>query len=130
MSFWIGGFDGIVFTGDTAAALSGATIDNGDWFFDLTNRADALAGTSLLTLSSANFESDTINVSFADDTQAQGGWNIATVAEAFSGTTFDIEIGGSEIASGLAYNQQIATGDYTGWGFDLDDGVLKFKNLA
>ena len=66
----------------------------------------------------------------ADDAQAQGGWNIATVAEAFSGTTFNVEVGGEAIASGLAYNQQIASGDYAGWGFDLESGVLKFKNLA
>ena len=130
MSFWIGGFDGIVFTGDTAAALSGATIDNGDWFSDLTNRADALAGTSLLTWDEGSFENDSIKVSFADDTQAQGGWNIVTDVGTFSGTTFCVEIGGTEIASGLNYSQQIASGDYAGWGFELESGVLKFKQLA
>ena len=128
----IGGFDGITFDGATAMELTTATADvsNGAWEFDLTDRANTLAGTSLLTWSGANFENDTIKVSFADDTQAQGGWNIATVAEAFSGTTFDLEIGGSEIATGLNYSQQISDGDYQGWGFELESGVLKFKNLA
>jgi len=111
---------------DTAAT----DVSNGAWEFDLTDRAEALAGTSLLTWSGADFENDTIKVSFADDAQAQSGWNIATVAEAFSGTTFNVEVGGAEIATGLAYNQQIASGDYQGWGFDLESGVLKFKQLA
>ena len=128
----IGGFDGIAFNDGTAMTLATAADDvsNTAWEFDLTDRASTLAGTSLLTWSSASFVDDTIKVTFADDTQAQGGWNIATVAEAFSGTTFDVKVGGAEIATGLAYNQQIASGDYAGWGFDLESGVLKFKNLA
>ena len=128
----IGGFNGITFDGATAMELTTATADvsNGAWEFDLTDRADTLAGTSLLTWSGASFENDTIKVTFADDTQAQGGWNIAAVAEAFGGTTFEVEIGGTEIASGLNYSQQIADGDYAGWGFELESGVLKFKQLA
>ena len=46
------------------------------------------------------------------------------------GTTFNVEVDGTEIASGLAYGGQIASGDYAGWGFELESGVLKFKNLA
>lgn len=128
----IGGFVSVTFSGATAMTLATAAADvsNGAWNFDLTDRASSLAGTSLLTWSTADFENDTVRVSFADDAQAQGGWNIAAVAEAFSGTTFDIEVGESQIATGLAYNQQIASGDYQGWGFTLDEGVLKFKNLA
>ena len=128
----IGGFDNVTFTDGTAMTLATAAADisNGAWEFDLTDRADALADTSFLTWANADFASDTIKVSFADDTQAQSGWNIATVAEAFSGTTFDVEIGGAEIVSGLAYKGQIASGDYAGWGFELESGVLKFKQLA
>jgi len=128
----IGGFDGITFDGTTAMTLDTATADisNGAWEFDFTERTETLAGTSLLTWNNADFENDRIVVDFADDTQAQGGWNIATVAERFSGTTFDVEVGSTEIATGLAYNQQIASGDYQGWGFTLESGVLKFKNLA
>ena len=128
----IGGFNGITFDGATAMELATAAADvsNGAWEFDLTDRASALAGTSLLTWSTGDFANDTIKVSFADDTQAQGGWNIATVAEEFAGTTFAVEVGGSEIANGLAYGDQIATGDYAGFGFELESGVLKFKNIA
>ena len=130
----IGGFDpGITFGGNTAMTLAtavGKSVSNAAWEFDLTDRAEALAGTSLLSWSTANFENDTIKVSFADETQAKGGWNIAAVAEAFSGTTFDVEVGGDVIASGLAYNGQIATGDYQGWGFTLEKSALKFKQLA
>ena len=128
----LGGFNGIKFDGATAMELTTAAADvsNGAWEFDLTDRASTLAGTSLLTWSSASFVDDTIKVTFADEAQAKGDWNIATVAEAFSGTTFNVEVDGTEIASGLAYNQQIASGDYAGWGFELESGVLKFKNLA
>ena len=128
----IGGFNGISLDGDTAMTITTAADDvsNGAWEFDLSDRADALAGMPLLTWSTADFENDTIRVKFANDAQAQAGWNIAAVAEAFSGTIFDVEIGGAEIASDLAYNRQIGAGDYAGWGFELESGELKFKNLA
>ena len=128
----IGGFNGITLDKATVMTLATAASDvsNGAWEFDLTDRASTLAGTSLLTWSGASFVDDTIKVTFADDVQAQGDWNIATVAEAFSGATFDVKIGDSEIVAGLAYNQQISDGDYQGWGFTLESGVLKFKNLA
>ena len=127
----IGGFASVTLNGGTAMTLAtdADNVSNGAWEFDFTDRASLLAGTSLLTWSTANFENDTIKVSFADETQAKAGWNIATVAEAFSGTTFDLTVGETEI-TGLAYNQQIASGDYAGWGFDLESGVLKFKQLA
>ena len=128
----LGGFDGITLDGATAMELTTAAADvsNTRWEFDLTDRASTLAGTSLLTWSAADFENDTIKVTFADDTQAQGGWNIAAVTEAFAGATFDVEVGGQEIATGLAYGDHIADGEYKDWGFTLDSGVLKFKNLA
>jgi len=127
----IGGFASITLDGGTAMTLAtdADNVSNGAWEFDFTDRASLLAGTSLLTWSTADFENDTIKVRFADETQAKAGWNIATVAEAFSGTTFDLTVGETEI-TGLAYNQQIASGDYAGWGFDLESGVLKFKQLA
>ncbi|MBQ6351986.1 MAG: hypothetical protein IJJ28_01795, partial [Lentisphaeria bacterium] len=128
----LGGFNGITLDGSTAMTLdtSAADVANGKWVFDLTDRAEVLAGTSLLTWDNADFAGDSIKVSFADDAQAQGGWNIAAVAEAFNDTSFDVEVGGSEIVSGLAYKGQIGSGDYQGWGFELESGVLKFKNLA
>ncbi|MBP5531317.1 MAG: hypothetical protein J6Y54_04740, partial [Lentisphaeria bacterium] len=129
----IGGFNGIVFDDDTAMTLSTAADDvtNSNWEFDFTDRADTLSATSFLTWSGANFENNTIKVSFTDETQAKAGWNIATVAEAFTGTTFDVEVGSTEI-TGLAYDTAISgTGTaYDGWGFGLESGVLKFKQLA
>ena len=126
-----GGDKTITLDGATAMTLTAtASVSNGKWEFDLSDRADTLEGTSLLNWSSADFTNDTVRVSFADDAQAQAGWNIAAVTEAFSGTTFDVEVGGQEIASGLAYGDHIADGEYKDWGFTLDSGVLKFKNLA
>lgn len=126
----IGGFSGIMFDGLTAMTLATDNVSNGKWEFDLTDRIATLAGTSLLTWNNADFEGDTIKVSFADDAQAQGEWNIATVVEAFDGTIFEVTIDDAEIATGLAYNQKISDGDYAGWGFELESGVLKFKQLA
>ena len=129
----IGGFDGITLAGATAMTLSTAAADvaNGKWEFDLTDRTNTLAGTSLLTWSTANFENDTIKVTFADDIQARAGWSIADFNTAtFTNATFEVEVGGLEIAVGLACNEQIASGDYAGWGFTAEENVLKFKNLA
>ena len=46
-----------------------------------------------------------------------------------SGATFDLWIGGSEIAS-VAYDTAISGGDWDGWKFTSVDGTLKFANLA
>ena len=69
-----------------------------------------------------------MKVSFADAAQAEAGWSIATAAFAAT-TTFDLWIGGSEIAS-VAYDTAIADGDWAGWKFTSVDGTLKFKKLA
>ena len=72
-----------------------------------------------------------MKVNFADETQAKAGWSIAEAD--FTGATFDLWIGGAATAAvGLALGAAIAgTGTvYDGWGFALEDSVLKFKNLA
>ena len=127
----IGGFDDILIGGDSAMTLGTAADDvsNGRWEFDLTGRDGALAGTSLLAWSAADFANDTVVVRFADDAQARGAWHIAAVAEAFANTTFEVEVG--DASQGVvAYGTPIADGEYQDWGFVLDGGVLKFKNLA
>ncbi|MBP5531848.1 MAG: hypothetical protein J6Y54_07470, partial [Lentisphaeria bacterium] len=125
----IGGFDSIVFDDDTAMTLSTAAADvsNGKWEFDFTDRAAELAGTSFLTWSTADFAGDTVKVNFTDAAQAAAGWNIATAA--FTGASFDLYIGGTEITS-VAYDTAIADGDWAGWKFTDENGTLKFKQLA
>ncbi|MBP5530840.1 MAG: hypothetical protein J6Y54_02260, partial [Lentisphaeria bacterium] len=95
---------------------------------DFTDRADTLSATSFLTWSGADFENDTVKVNFTDAAQAAAGWNIADAA--FTGATFDLYIGGSMIAEGIAYDTAIADGDWAGWKFTDENGVLKFKQLA
>ena len=126
----IGGFDGITLTGATAMTLTTATADlnNTAWEFDLTDRAASLSDTSLLTWSGADFAGDTVKVTFADETQAKAGWNIADAA--FTGATFDLYVGSSEIATNINYDTEISGGAYDGWKFTDVDGTLKFAKLA
>ena len=125
----VGGFNGIAFNDGTAMTLTTAAADvsNGKWEFDLSARAEALADTSLLTWSSAEFTGDTVKVNFADAAQAAAGWSIA--AADFTGATFDLYIGGSEITS-VAYDTAISGGAWDGWKFTDVGGTLKFANLA
>ena len=106
-----------------------ADVSNDAWAFDFTARDAELAGTSLLTWSAADFAGDTVNVTFADETQAKAGWSIAKAD--FTGATFELTAGGVEL-TGIAYNTAISeTGTvYDGWGFTLEESVLKFKQLA
>ena len=125
----IGGFAGIVIDDDSAMTLTTAAADvsNSAWEFDLTDRDAELAGTSLLTWSGADFAGDSVKVAFADAEQAAAGWSIA--AADFTGATFDLYIGGSEIAS-VAYNTAISGGAWDGWKFTDVDGTLKFAKIA
>ena len=43
--------------------------------------------------------------------------------------TYNVELATGS-AEDLALDEQIASGDYAGWGFKLEDGTLKFKHLA
>ena len=129
----VGGFESIKLDNATAMTLitAAADVSNGKWEFDLTDRAGTLLGTSLLTWGNADFTNGTVKVDFADDIQARAGWSIADFNTAtFTNATFEVEVGGLEIAVGLACNEQIASGDYAGWGFTAEENVLKFKNLA
>ena len=124
----VGGFDKILVTGDTTANLGG-TIDNGDWEFDFTDRTLA-ADTFALTLGQGiSTESDlTLTLRLADDIPATD-WSLAAgvgdIASALSG--YDVYVGDTrlEFAGG-----RVVSGDYAGWGFDLNEGELKFKHLA
>ena len=127
----VGGFGSVAFNDGTAMTLATASgnVSNSAWEFDLTDRNEALSGTSLLSWSNADFAGDTVKVTFADATQAAAGWSIADAA--FDATTsFDLYIGGDKIAEGIAYDTAIGTGDWAGWKFTDENGTLKFANLA
>jgi len=126
----LGGFNGITLDGSTAMTLltESGNVSNGAWEFDFTGRADTLAGTSLLTWVNADFAGDTVRVNFTDAAQAAAEWSIATAAFDAT-TTFDLYIGGTEIAS-VAYDTAISDGDWAGWKFTDENGTLKFKQLA
>ena len=126
----IGGFDGITFADATAMTLETAAADvsNTAWIFDVSARGTALAGTAILTWDNADFAGDTVTLNLAAGSNSE--WSLVSAAAGTTYGTFDVQIDGTEIATGLSLNDQIADGDYAGWGFTLDDTVLKFKNLA
>ena len=127
----IGGFDGIAFAAGTAMTLETAAADvaNTAWEFDLSDRDTGLAGTALLTWGDADFANNTVKVNFADAKQAAAGWSIA--AAAFDATTtFDLYIGGTLIAEGIAYDTAVGTGTWADWKFTDDNGTLKFAKIT
>ena len=122
----IGGFDAIAFEGDTAATLSGSTIDNDEWKFYYTGRTFS-ADTAALTLNDGTFTGDSVTLAL-DATDAPQDWNIATgVADTAIGFDYTVYVSGDEQTF---VDGRIASGDYAGWGFALEDSTLKFKHLA
>ena len=99
------------------------------WYF-IYSYPKADRGVKSYRWNDADFDDARIKVSFANDFQARDGWDLATVSGSFVNAVFDIMIDATPIAYDLALNEQIADGDYRGWGFAFDDGVLKFKDLA
>jgi len=128
----VGGFNGVTFDGDTAMTLGVAADDfsNSDWTFDVAERGAEYSGTALLNWSAADFGDDIITLNLAVDDPA-GEWSLVSAAANTNYYKFDVQIDGESILSDtLDLDDEIADGDYAGWGFTLDDGVLKFKNLA
>ena len=123
----LGGFDGIAF-GDGASATFGADaeINSGAWTFDVTDRDAGLTGTALLNWTAADFTGDTITLKLG--TAAPTEWTLIDAASTTKYNTFEVD----GVAAELVLDQQIAgTGTaYDGWGFTVEDSVLKFKNLA
>ncbi len=119
----VGGFDAIGFTGNTATTLAGA-IDNTDWTFDYTART---LDTAALTLNGGTFAGDDLTLKLAASA-APADWNIAAgLADTAVGFDYAVYIGDTalEFTDG-----KVASGDYAGWGFALEDSTLKFKQLA
>ncbi|MBP5530622.1 MAG: hypothetical protein J6Y54_01145, partial [Lentisphaeria bacterium] len=126
----IGGFVGITLDGATAMTLSTAADDvsNTAWKFDAAERDATLAGTAFLNWTAADFAGDTITLNLAEGDAT--AWSLVGAAADTAYGTFDVQLDGADIATGLELNQAIADGDYKGWGFAVEESVLKFKNLA
>jgi len=125
----IGGFTSIEFNDGTAMTLSTAAADvtNSAWKFDVSARDAALADTAMLDWNAADFTGDTIALNLATGQSAQ--WTLIDAAATTAYNEFDVLVDG--ILQGVVtLDEQIADGDYQGWGFTLEDTVLKFKNLA
>ena len=127
----IGGFGGVTFSGATAMTLAAAAdaVDNTEWKFDVTERAAELAGTALLDWTAADFTGDIITLKLASG--STNGWNLVDAAADTNYHKFDVWVDGASIVTApIGLGDQIADGDYAGWGFALEGTVLKFKNLA
>ena len=136
----IGGFDsGITVKGNTWMTLgtAAADVNNSAWIFDFNERDLGLDGQAALTWSTADFTDDTITLRIA--TKRSEGWKLVSGADASKYNTaagkFLVGIDGGE-AVALTFDattgktDALASGDYAGWGFAVEDSVLKFKNLA
>ena len=136
----LGGFADVTVGGNSWMTLSTAAADdvaNGAWTFDFNKRDLGLDGQAALTWSTADFTEDKITLRIA--TTRSEGWTLVSGADASKYNTaegkFLVEIDGSE-AGALTFDSAtgktgtIATGDYAGWGFAVEDSVLKFKKLA
>jgi len=125
----IGGFDAIKFNASTAMTLAAAADDvtNTSWKFDVSERFEEQAGTAMLTWSGADFTGDTIALNVAAGSTAE--WTLIDAGETTGYDQFELLVDGDSQGT-LVLDQQLAAGDYAGWGFTLEESVLKFKNLA
>jgi hypothetical protein len=126
----IGGFNGITFDGNTTMVLGTAAdyVTNGVWTFDTAERFTALARTAMLDWSEADFTGDTIAINLATGSATE--WDLVSATTNTVYNLFDVQVDGSDIATGLALNTAISGGAYDGWGFTVEEDTLKFKYLA
>jgi len=125
----IGGFDSIEFNDGTVMTLATAAADvaNSTWKFDVAGRDETLADTAMLNWSAADFSGDTIALNLATGQSAE--WTLVDAATDTNYHQFDVLVDGVSQGT-LALDDQLASGDFAGWGFTLEDSALKFKNLA
>ena len=110
-------------------AADATDVSNSEWKFDVSARAEALAGTALLDWDAADFAGDTIKLNLADGDGA--AWTLVSGAAATQYGEFDVLVDGSSILdAALALDEKIVGGVWDGWGFTVEDSALKFKNLA
>ena len=126
----VNGFKEIKFAGATAMTFAAkADISNNAWFFDLAERTTS--GTAFASCEAADFgENSTITLNIGERQELTGAWSIFDGGAATTYGKFDVQIDGVAVASELELGKKIASGDYAGWGFTVEDTVLKFKNLA
>ena len=131
----VGGFAGTTLAGNTAMTLATAAADvsNGAWTFDVAERRAAFADTAMLNWAAAKFTDPnrpvviTLNLAAGNDTE----WCLVNAAAGTNYDRFDVQVDEASIlADTLGLGDVIADGDYAGWGFTVEDAVLKFKNLA
>ena len=105
-------------------STAAADVSNSAWTFDMAARDAALAGTSLLTWSTADFAGDTVTLKLGATATE---WSLVSAASTTAYGTFGVD----GVAAELALDEKISGGTaYDGWGFTLDGSVLKFKQLA
>jgi hypothetical protein len=117
----------------TGADVSGNTA----WNFNFNDRDLGIDGQAALTWSEADFTEDTITLQILSSRSE--GWTLVSGAAADKYNTaagaFLVEIDRGEAVSltfdsATGKTDTIADGDYAGWGFAVEDSVLKFKKLA
>ena len=126
----VNGFKEVKFAGDTAMAFANdADISNTAWFFDLAERTTS--GAAFASCEAATFADATVTLNIGEGQTLTGAWSIFDGGAATEYGTFDVQIGGTSILPDtIGLDERIASGDYAGWGFTVEDTVLKFKNLA
>ena len=84
---------------------------------------------ALLKWDAADFTGNVITLNLAAGSANE--WSLIDAATDTNYGQFDVRVDGVSIVTGtIGLNDQIASGDYAGWGFTLDENVLKFKQLA
>ena len=90
-------------------------------------RPNVTTDAAAVALTDGTFTGDALTLKLDAET-SPADWNIASgLADTSVGFTYEVYVGGVEQTF---VDGKIASGDYAGWGFDLNEGVLKFKNLA
>ncbi len=125
----IGGFDSITFDTSTAATLSTAAknVSNSAWEFNVSERQADLADTAMLNWDDANFAGDAITLNLASGSTA--AWTLVNAKTTTDYGGFEVLVDGVSQGT-LELGEKLASGEFAGWGFALEDTALKFKQLA
>ena len=123
-------FDIVTFgSANTANVLTGTTVYNvGCWSFDVRGRT--AADTAFVDLRSSTLtmsESTTLDLRLASAAE----WSLAQVnGSPFAGIDCRVFLGDATTATTVKFGAAIASGTFAGYGFTVDDGMLKFGVLS